>query len=69
MSAPQLARYLEAKRFFAKISERLFVLHQRENMRMLRSSAVFIVGVSTTGDAVGFSYGNENVRNGGMAYE
>jgi hypothetical protein len=69
MSAPQLARYLEANRFAAKISGRLFVLHQRENMRMLRSSAVFIVGVSTIGDADGSSYGNENVGNGGMAYK
>jgi hypothetical protein len=69
MSAPQLARYLEAKRFFAKISERLFVLHQRENLRMLRISAVFIVGASAIGDAVGFSYENENVGNSRMAYE
>jgi hypothetical protein len=38
-------------------------------MRMLRSSAVFIVGVSTIGDADGSSYGNENVGNGGMAYK
>jgi hypothetical protein len=34
---------------------------------MLRSSAVFIVGVSTIGDAVSFSYENENVGNGGIA--
>lgn len=38
-------------------------------MRMLRSSAVFIVGVSTIDDAVGFSYRNEKVGNGGIAYK
>lgn len=38
-------------------------------MRVLCSSAVSIVGVSMIGDAVGFSYGNENNGNGGMAYE
>jgi hypothetical protein len=69
ISAPRLARYLEAKRFAAKISERLFVLHQRENMRVLRSSAIFIVAASTIGEAVGFGYRNENAGSGGMAYK
>jgi hypothetical protein len=36
---------------------------------MLRISAVFIVGASAIGDAVGLSYENENVGNSRMAYE
>jgi hypothetical protein len=38
-------------------------------MRVLRSSAVFIVGASMIGDAIGFDYRNKNVGNGGMAHK